>query len=103
MGIGAAFKKDHSSKFGKAVFDSIDKDGNGYLTRGEFMSWMLIKEGIVSSDQIDHFYNLFDVLAEEGGETTEGGLPKLGFPILQEYFHDQNEEDESEGELLSPQ
>lgn len=102
--IDAAFKKDHSSKFGRAIFDSIDKDGNGFLTRGEFMSWMLIKEGIVSSDQIDHFYNLFDVLAEEGGETTEGGLPKLGFPTLQEHFHDQCEEDDSEsGELLSPQ
>merc|ERR1719162_384679 len=64
-----AFKKDHSSAFGRRIFDSIDKDGNGFLTRGEFMSWMLIKEGIVSSDQIDHFYTLFDALASEGGET----------------------------------
>lgn len=94
--IGAAFKKDHSSKFGRDIFNTIDKDGNGFLTRGEFMSWMLVKEGIVESAQIDHFYNLFDALAADGGETTEGGLPKLGFATLQEYFHEDGDSDEEE-------
>lgn len=98
--LGAAFKKDHSSKFGREIFNTIDKDGNGYLTRGEFMSWMLIKEGIVSSDQIDHFYNLFDALAAEDGEMTAGGLPKLGFSTLNAYFHEDGDSDEESGELL---
>lgn len=85
--LDATFKKDHSSKFGRAIFDSIDKDGNGFLTRGEFMSWMLIKEGIVPADQIDHFYTLFDTLAAQEDKTA-GGLPKLGYETLREYFHD---------------
>lgn len=98
--LGATFKKDHSTKFGKQIFDSIDKDGNGFLTRGEFMSWMLVKEGIISSEQIDHFYNLFDALAADGGGTTEGGLPKLGFSTLQEYFHDECDSEDESGTLL---
>jgi hypothetical protein len=99
--IGAAFKKDHSSKFGRKIFNTIDKDGNGYLTRGEFMSWMLVKEGIVSSEQIDHFYNLFDALAAEDGEMTPGGLPKLGFSTLDSYFHEEGDtSDEESGDLL---
>jgi len=95
--VGAAFKKDHSSSFGREIFDSIDKDGNGFLTRGEFMSWMLIKEGIVSSDQIDQFYNLFDTLAKT---ETADGLPKLTFPTLKAYFHEGDDEGTSEEELL---
>jgi len=98
--LGAAFKKDHSSKFGREIFDSIDKDGNGYLTRGEFMSWMLVKEGIVSSEQIQHFYDLFDTLAEEGGETTADDLPKLTFSTLQEYIHDDCDSDDELSEVL---
>lgn len=100
--IDATFKKDHSSAFGREIFDTIDKDENGFLTRGEFMSWMLIKEGIASSDQIDHFYSLFDALAGEDGELTAGNLPLLRFKTLQRHFHSNDEDstDEESGELL---
>lgn len=99
--IDAVFKKDKSSKFGRQIFDSIDRDNNGFLTRGEFMSWMLIKEGIVSSEQIDQFYTLFDVLAAEE-DSTAGGLPKLGFQTLATYFHNDDEAvtSEEEGSVL---
>jgi len=60
----------------------------------------LIKEGMVSSEHIDHFYNLFDALVADGGQTTEGGLPKLGFSTLQEHFHDECDSDDESGELV---
>lgn len=85
--IDAAFKKDHSSSAGREIFDRIDRDQNGIITRGEFMSWILVKEGIVPIDQIDHFNGVFEALAKEDGEPTECGLPKVDFKTLERHFH----------------
>lgn len=98
--IDATFKKDHSSAFGREIFESIDKDGNGFLNRSEFMAWMLIKEGIVAPDQIEHFSGLFDALATKNAPTPSG-MPRLTFSTLKEYFHDGGDGDSDDEELLS--
>jgi len=49
---------------GKEVFDQMDVDKSGYLTKGEFRTFILVKHGIVSQEMvnlIDHKYNLIDV------------------------------------------
>lgn len=96
--IDAAFKKDNSSSFGKEIFDNIDKDGNGFLTRSEFMSWLLIKEGLVTSDQVDHCYSLFDTIL--AAQQTTDGTEGLEFDTLSQYFHEGECTGSSEDEEL---
>jgi len=47
----------------KETFNKIDKDGNGYLDKGEFMAYTLLKYEVVSEKLIDHIiqeYNSFE-------------------------------------------
>jgi len=43
-----------------ATFRKIDRDGTGLLTRGEFLSYMLLKYGGVSEDLINEINNEYD-------------------------------------------
>lgn len=48
-------------------FNEIDMDGNGSLTKGEFVAYSLVKYMGVSADCVNDLYNEFDKIARNGG------------------------------------
>lgn len=47
----------------RQTFEEMDTDSNGYLTRGEFRSYILLKHGIITKQDLDLMDEKFDLLA----------------------------------------
>mmetsp|Transcript_9251 Transcript_9251/g.20569 ORF Transcript_9251/g.20569 Transcript_9251/m.20569 type:complete len:364 (+) Transcript_9251:117-1208(+) len=66
------YQQEHRNKFRKAdevlshldpaVFATIDLDGNGTLSRGEFLAFILVKYGVVDQDLMDEVNAVYDRL-----------------------------------------
>lgn len=52
----------------RKTFDLVDRDRNGYLTRGEFLSYSLIKYGGVQPALIDKVLEAFDAMEKSGDD-----------------------------------
>jgi len=62
---------DHdASRMDSKLFKHIDKDGNGYLSRGEYYEFVLVKYGLVTEDVMDILRKKFDSLEGEEDKVT---------------------------------
>lgn len=63
----------------RQTFDRLDKDKSGALSRSEFRSWVLIKEGLVAPEDLERLDNLFDTIDSNKNQ-------RLSYDELQAYF-----------------
>eukprot|EP00928_Gymnodinium_smaydae_P020640 TRINITY_DN17981_c0_g1_i1.p1 TRINITY_DN17981_c0_g1~~TRINITY_DN17981_c0_g1_i1.p1 ORF type:complete len:366 (+),score=98.75 TRINITY_DN17981_c0_g1_i1:152-1249(+) len=50
----------------QSTFQKIDRDGNGALSRGEFLAFTLVRYGMVDEDLVDEIHAQFDTLDVDG-------------------------------------
>jgi len=75
-----AAKPKHLKKvFDKELFDQIDLEKTGYISKAEFRCWMLLKLGVVQQEDIDSIDQAFNKL-----DANKTG--KLEFELLHEQF-----------------
>lgn len=90
-------KKPHGKKFTRELFKKIDKDGNNWLSRGEFYAWALVTKGLVSAEDIDMVDRVFRAL----DENKKG---QIAYETLAARFglvDDETDDESSEEDLMS--
>lgn len=50
----------------RSIFQEMDKDGNGYLSKDEYALYVLVKHDLVSKDILDDIYAKYDSMDAEG-------------------------------------
>jgi len=73
--------KEEVVSMSQQVFDIVDQDGDGSLSRSEYRWFILLKYNIVSKDALESIDRTFDALASEAGSSPLSG--RIAFKDLE--------------------
>ena len=64
--VEAEKKRKTLGRITEDTFQEIDKDGNGTLSKYEFVSFVLLQYGLVTTEQLEEITNMYDTLDVSG-------------------------------------